>query len=185
MGSIPIRLASLAAAAGLLLAGCSDDPVPREPDPAPTSATPSPTLTPPVLPEEAKADTSSGAANFASHWLDVSDYAAWTGDTAALAAISSEDCAPCDRFVDLYDKTYADGGFYKGGRHTLSDISVAASDDGDVVLVKATSELSAGTYRETSTSEVVEVDGETNRLVYRVERVGERWVMAAMALEDE
>lgn len=184
MGSISVRLAGLVAAAGLLFAGCSDEPVPQEPDPTPTSAAPSPTLTPPVLPEEAKADTSSGAANFVMHWVKTQDYAALTGDTRPLSSISTPDCAPCGRFVELYESTYERGGFFAESERELTDLSVRASDDGDVVLVRATNELSPGVSKDDENAEVVAVDGEVNDITYRVERDRDRWVMAAMALDD-
>ena len=117
----PIRVGVvLLSAVALLLTSCSEDrPKAQAPATSQTATTPKPSgspspkeLTPPALPAAAREDTKRGAKAFARHYLDLINYAAATGDVAPLQAASSS-CSGCQEYVSLYERTYADGGFFK------------------------------------------------------------------------
>lgn len=107
----------------VLLVGCSGDPEPKEPD---ASAAPDSTATPPPLPEAATQETAEGAEAFVNHYLNVLNYAAHTGDTAALRSLSDSECGSCNNYLDVVDATHAAGGGYTGGDWKAGELSVAA-----------------------------------------------------------
>lgn len=111
------------ALAAVLLAGCSGDPKPREPDPS-GSETPEPSATPPPLPEAATQETAEGAASFVDHYLAVLNYAAHTGDTGALRALSDAECGSCETYIEVVDATHDAGGSYTGGDWSAGELSV-------------------------------------------------------------
>lgn len=115
------RLATALVTGALLLAGCSSSP--SEDEPAPTAPA-SPTDAPPTMPELALDDSPAGAEAFVRHYIDVLNHAALTGDTSALEELSSPECSGCDRYVDLFRTTYANGGYFKGGEWEIEELSI-------------------------------------------------------------
>lgn len=120
-----MKIGGLFVAAALVLTGCSSDPQPRDPSP---SATPTPTATPPSLPPQASEDTPEGAAAFVSYWVEVSNYAAATGDVDELSRISDPDCSGCQSYIDLYRDTYEAGGYFRGGDWELGELGLRTSE---------------------------------------------------------
>ena len=81
----------------LMAAGCSDDPQPKfEPSP---SDSPSQSTSDPAEPKAWEVKSEKGAVAFAKHWIDVFNAAMETGDTTALADLSSDACKSCTYFV--------------------------------------------------------------------------------------
>lgn len=158
------------ALAAVLLTGCTGAPEPREPDPA-GSTSPKPSATPPPLPEAATQETPDGAASFVDHYLEVLNYAAHTGDTDSLRALSGSECGSCEKYVDVVDATHAAGGAYTGGDWSAGPLSVAMQGDewrleGEVTTAKGTFDNGSDPPVETDPSTVVvaflvqHIDGE-------------------------
>ncbi len=104
-----MRFIALGVAAALLMAGCgSADPKEPKPTTAPTA-----TATVPTMPPEAKEDSKAGAIAFVKHYIDVFNYASNTGDVEELQKLSDPKCEGCTKYIDLYKKTYAAGGYFK------------------------------------------------------------------------
>ena len=119
----PPRTATMISAAlsALLAVGGCTEPQPLGPIEPTTTASATPTKpdtsptdpTPPTLPAAAKPNTAKGAARFAQHYIDLMNHASATGDVKPLQAKTSPECQGCDNYIDLYRKTYANGGFFK------------------------------------------------------------------------
>lgn len=174
-----------ACAAIVLLAACGQPPEPIEPKAeAATPARPTqaaPTSAPPTMPPIAKRHDEIGAANFVLYWVNVSNYAASTGDTRRLREISEPDCEGCNRYIDLYEKTYAAGGYFRGGDRSLDRISVAA-DSGRFYV---TSDVAAqsGLNRADSTSNEIPTEPERVRLRFATQQSERReWLMHDVGL---
>lgn len=172
-----------AAIAALLLASaCSGQPEVLEPDPT-ASETPSVATTPPPKPKAVDEDSEAGAATFANYWVSVSDYAASTGDTTELSRISSEECEPCQTFIELYRKTYRSGGSFSGGDQTFADVSVRRAGSGKMfVYAKVTAK--DGTFKASAKAPPRNEKGGTDSVVYTVVRAGAAWKMGHQALEE-
>ena len=174
-----------ACAAIILLAACGQPPEPIEPEaeaatPArPTQATP--TSAPPTMPPIAKRHDEIGAANFVLYWVKVSNYAASTGDTRRLREISAPDCEGCNRYIDLYEKTYAAGGYFRGGDRRLEAISVATESNRFYV----TSDVAAksGLNRADSDSSEIPTKPERVRLRYAAQQSdAQKWLLRDVGL---
>jgi len=132
-----MRFGGIVLAAALLLGACTDDPAPKEPT-GTTSATagrPTPTATLPVMPDQAKENSPEGATALVAYWVELSNYAAETGDVEALARISASDCEGCAKYIELYRTTYSNGGYFKGGAWELGDARVSHVDESYFVAV--------------------------------------------------
>lgn len=103
----------------LTLGACSSDPEPKEPKRTATSA--APTATPPTMPAQAKEDTPEGAAAFVKHYIDVFNYAASSGNTRPLRALSST-CAPCDSYATEFENTHARGDYFAKDLWTVKNV---------------------------------------------------------------
>ena len=117
-----MRSIALAIAALLLLASCSDDPEPIEPK---TSASRTPTE--PVLPDSAREDTPSGAANFVDYWVATFNYGAQTGNVELMLSHAG-DCEPCKGYAKDFRKL-APSNRAKEPVWRLSNVSVSANRD--------------------------------------------------------
>lgn len=104
--------------ASFLLSGCAID-LPIEPEPS-VSIRPT---EPPEMPDAAKGTDEDAAIAFAKHYIDVLAYAANTGDTDYLREISDPDCQGCNEYIELYEETYENGGFYRREAWRSTEIS--------------------------------------------------------------
>ena len=132
-----MRLIALLMAAALLFTGCTEDK-PREPDP---TTKPSPTATVPAMPDAAREGTDEGAIAFVKHYIDVFN----TGDVKELQKLSDPKCEACNNYIDLYEKTYADGGYFNDSDWTMSELT--AELQGQTVVVFAHVAAPPGSYR--------------------------------------
>jgi hypothetical protein len=140
--------------AGASLAGCSDDSddppdsgLPAEsevtePTSSPTDSEPTePTgPRPPQLPDAATAPGKAGAKAFVAYYIRLLNYASWTGDTQALRS-RAPDCTGCGSYARLYEKTYRNGGWFKGGAWTPIESSwlILTKNPGILIDVKVDS----------------------------------------------
>jgi hypothetical protein len=90
-----MRSFALGVAAVLLLASCTDDPDPIEPKPSVSSTQ---AATEPAMPDSAREDTPSGAANFVDYWVSTFNYGARTGNVEPMLSHAG-DCKPCKRYA--------------------------------------------------------------------------------------
>ena len=125
-----MRIIAYVVAALLLFTGCAQDQ-PKEPAP---TAKPSPTATVPSMPAAAKENTVAGAVAFVEHYIDVFNYASNTGDVKELQKLSDPKCEGCTSYIDLYKKTYADGGYFRGSDWQFSEATVDTRDGALVVF---------------------------------------------------
>lgn len=133
------RLAAGSTAVAVLLAfaaACGGSPEPQ-PLPKPSSSTsPSPSAsasaepTPPVMPEAAGAKTKAGAEAFVRHYVDVLNYATFTGDTETAQALDGGKCTSCDRMLKSIKHVYDSGGRVEGGAWTPTPVGQAPFPDG-------------------------------------------------------
>ena len=105
--------------ASFLLSGCAID-LPIEPEPS-VSIRPT---EPPEMPDAAKGTDEDAAIAFAKHYIDVLSYSARSGDTDYLRTLSSDSCEGCLDYINLYEQVYKDGGYFKRGDWTFSEIDV-------------------------------------------------------------
>jgi hypothetical protein len=84
-----------------------------------------PTQFGPTLPAKAERDSIAGAKSFVSYFVDELNYAAASGDVVGIRSASSN-CKSCEAFASLYERTYANGGYFRGFEWSiLSSISTA------------------------------------------------------------
>ena len=112
----------------MMLTGCGGDP---KADPSPTPSTPatspvSTTPSAPVMPEEAKAETSSGAIAFVKFYVDVVNHATSSGETQALADASAPACESCRSVIGKVNDLYSAGGHSEGGTWRLVEVRVTS-----------------------------------------------------------
>jgi hypothetical protein len=174
-----MRSLALAVAALMLLASCSDDPEPIEPT---ATASEQPTSAP-AMPDAAREDTPSGAATFVSYWVEVSNFASQTGDTEELTRISDKNCKGCETYIDLYEKTYAAGGYFRGSEWRLSEVQVEPR--GNEHLVFAHVDAPVGTFKTAKNSEVQRGNEENSDLVFGVSYVDDSWRLTQLGLKSE
>lgn len=162
------------ALSAVLLAGCTGEPEPREPDPT-GSTGPKPTATPPPLPEAATQETPDGAASFVDHYLEVLNYAAHTGDTDSLRALSGSECGSCEKYIDIVDTTYKSGGAYEEGDWSVADVQV--SDQGTYWTVTGPVTTAGGRKRDDTNSKFQETSGSTTDMEFVLVRDTGSWRM--------
>ena len=70
----------------------------------------------PVLPEVAKTETKEGLEAFARYWFQLLSYGYETGDATQISALTSSDCAMCERAKEVQQGWHSDGRWLEGGR---------------------------------------------------------------------
>ena len=85
--------------------------------------------TPPGLPPGKTAD----AETFLRYWIDTLDYAAKTGDTGALMAVSSPDCVQCGGIIRFIRSVYAKDGKIVGAGWRFIEVAVISRHGGSLV----------------------------------------------------
>jgi hypothetical protein len=86
-----MRSFALAIATLVMVSSCTHDPGPIEPT---ESAPPDQAPTEPTMPDSAKENTPSGAANFVDYWVSTFNYGAQTGIVEPMLS-SAGACKPC------------------------------------------------------------------------------------------
>lgn len=181
-----MRRLVLACAALACLVGCSGQPDPIEPTSGSsskprTSPGPISTLTPPALPKLAERNDATGAANFVLYWVKVSNYAALTGDTELLRSISSPDCEGCNRYIELYERTYAAGGYIRGASEQMSNVM---SEQGESeTYTRATLSSPDGKFKPARSARVQQTPAESVTVVFASRRSRTAWIMTQVGLD--
>lgn len=163
------------ALAAVLLAGCSGQPAPREPD-STEGASPEATTTPPPLPEAATQETAEGAASFVDYYLAVLNYAAHTGDTSPLRAVSRSDCEGCADYIRHYEERAEAGGRIEGGEFSAGEITVTQYGTDTSLQTKLL--IDAGAVSETAESDQKQFDASTETVTFIARHEGGSWSMA-------
>ena len=135
------------------------------------------------MPPMAKRHDAIGAANFVLYWVKVSNYASHTGDTARLSEISEPTCRGCGSYIDLYEKTYAQGGYFKGSDWRITNVSVEGETD--EVLVHAHVIASEGVYRRSRSAPIETGNDEDSDLVFVARQSNGEWKVSQLGLESE
>ena len=117
-----MRSFALAIAALVLLSSCTDEPEPIEPK---DTASPSQAPTEPAMPDSAKEDTPSGAANFVDYWVSTFNYGAQTGDVDPMLSRAGE-CKPCRGYAKDF-RALTEDRRASGPAWTLTNVRVGAS----------------------------------------------------------
>lgn len=173
-----MKIGGLFVAAALVLTGCSSDPQPRDPTPSPT---PTSTATPPPLPPQASEDTPEGAAAFVSYWVEVSNYAAATGDVDELSRISDPDCSGCQSYIDLYRDTYEAGGYFRGGDWELGEVTVTDRSGPLIVFAPVTSDVPK--FKTDRDADETSGEPEDSRLTFVLGRPDEAWTLTTLEIQ--
>lgn len=160
----------------VLVGGCSSDPEPKEPKPSAK-----PTITAPTMPAQAKENTPEGASAFVGYYVKALNYASNTGDVADLVQLSSDSCAGCASYIDLYRAVYKDGGFFKDSDWKLGDLDVTMGEGQAVVFGTVTSP--PGTYAKDSHSSPKPGESENSDLTFIVKRSGAGWTLETLELQ--
>src|SRR5689334_5309504 len=116
----------LAVVVGVLcfaVAGCGGSPEPKSLPKKSPSPSASRSVTPPVMPDAAKETTKAGATAFVRHYVDVLNYATFTGDTEPAHSLDGGKCKSCERMLASIESIYSAGGHVEGGAWTPTPVS--------------------------------------------------------------
>ena len=75
------------------------------------------------MPAEASGTSPAAAKAFVRHYFEQINYAALTGDTAPLRALSADDCESCDAIASNVERIYGDGGHMETDGWNLTVVS--------------------------------------------------------------
>ena len=174
-----MRIVAYVVAALLLFAGCAQDQ-PKEPVP---TAKPSPTATVPSMPAAAQENTVAGAVAFVEHYIDVFNYASNTGDVKELQKLSDPACDGCTEYINLYKKTYTDGGYFKNSDWELSKLS--AENQNSILLVFADMTSLGVVYRKTQTGKEQKGNHESSKLAFVPKLSPTGWKLQEFELQKD
>jgi hypothetical protein len=135
------------------------------------------------MPARAAKNNPSGAANFVAYWVEVSNYAARSGDVTDLSSISAKTCGGCQTYIRLYQETYAKGGYFKGSDWKISNVEVEAGKSEHLVFAHV--DAPVGEFKRTAASKVKHGNAEDSDLVFGVTWTGSSWRMTQLGLESE
>jgi hypothetical protein len=167
MRTVAPRLAVGSIAAGLLLSGCGGSPEPS-PLPKPTesvspSASAGASPLAPALPEAARAKTKAGAVAVVRYFLAALNYSGQVGDTSVLRTAYVDLCTKCEGMADGIDKTYAAGGYYRGGDWLTRRVKFYRIQ-GDVAILDAAVDYTAQTWLKSADARPTEFKASGNHL---------------------
>lgn len=132
------------------------------------------------MPAQAKENSPEGASAFVQHYIDVSNYAASTGDVEELSRLSDSRCTGCQEYVELYRDTYSAGGYFKGGNWELDDLKLDFGPGETFVDAHLTAPT--GRYKASSGMPEESAKEENTEISFGVVRRGELWVTSQMGL---
>jgi hypothetical protein len=181
-----------------VLTGCSDDE--KEPpdsglpsktettDPTTPASSTTPTPTepsatgpqPPALPAAAKADTKQGAQAFVAYYIKLLNYASLTGDGSSLLKYGPQ-CRVCKSEARFYDKTYRNGGWFKGGIWTPDPRTWFITPSGRGFFVAVNVDTAPGKQRVRRGGEVTRFRADRLRINAQITRDGNRWQVSSLS----
>lgn len=148
---------------------------------AQTTATPSPAEpTPPAIPALAKEYSKEGAKAFVAWFIRSLNHAANSGDVSQLKR-ASDDCEGCNRYMDLYRKTYAQGASFTDPGWKPVSWFLRGSDGGYVVLTVV--DAPAATYYPADGGKPREGTDDEFSLRFTVTRRAGQWVVTSLTGE--
>ena len=132
----------LATACAIAVAGCSADPDDQPTDATPASPTPTDDqteppanqVTEPTLPADAEGGSIRSAKAFVGYYIDLLNYASFTGDTKAFDRLASPACGLCADYSDLFHSIWDDGGFLRSSGMTIERLGVTHADSRTTAL---------------------------------------------------
>jgi len=158
------RTAAAVLAAGLLLAGCSDDP---EPIFEPTE-TPSPTESSPTAEPEAQSPE-----DFIREWLVLQRDMQNTGDVDAYLA-ASRGCSSCESAASIVTDYYAAGGYVRTKGRSL--IALTPIDEGKTYDLKVRSAPTK--YKESADAPVQGFPGGVSTYRVTLRQTDSGWILS-------
>lgn len=161
------RATAAVLAAGLLLAGCSDDPEPRF-DP---TESPSPTESSTSAAPEAQSPE-----DFIREWFELNTEMQNTGETEAFRA-ASKPCARCEDMAEQVETIYRDGGSISIDGQEVLRVKVGARSV-DQKQFQVTVDASPTRLVEASGQEAQVLPGGRSTYEVTVVRKGDSWAMS-------
>src|SRR5699024_1838385 len=110
-------------------------------------------------------------------------YAARTGDTSKLTRPSTQTCEGCQEYIDLYEKVYSNGGYYKEGEWTLSDFDFRSGKADDARAISAHVRVAPGRRKAGDDDSEVNEKAEEYRLLFNIQ-VSDSVVLEIERLEN-
>lgn len=164
------RTTAAVLAAGLLLAGCSDDPEPRfEPTESPSPAESSSSAAP----------ESQSPEDFIREWFELNTEMQNTGETDAFLA-ASKDCATCSDLADRVDRIYTAGGAIRIRWQRVVRVSLGSRSK-TIKQYEVVTETSPTVYRESAGAKTERYEGGQASYVMTVVRdKHQRWHMESV-----
>jgi hypothetical protein len=204
---VSIRRSVVAAVAAALattvtLTGCGDDEEPKTYDPglpsesevtnstepSPTSSDPTPTEPSPtgpqepLMPDAAKASGKQGAKAFVAYYIELLNYASWTGDTTAVREYGPR-CRGCRADANLFESTYREGGWFKGGKWTPVPSSWAVLPRNPGYFVGVNIDAAKGEQRRRRGGEITRFLADRIHRDFHLVRAGQKWRITYMEAE--
>jgi hypothetical protein len=121
--------------------------------------------------------TKAGANAFVEYYIDLVNYARKTGHSEPLLAHAGG-CQGCSNFADLYQRTYAAHGYFRGAGWSIR--TTIPLDNGRAYQVLAVIDVAPGRYRESSSAEVEEMSAKELQFRFVVSRDSEGWLINEM-----
>jgi hypothetical protein len=163
----------LAVAAALLLASCTDDPEPIEPEPTKAEQTA------PAMPETAKAESPKGQIAFVRHVVSVLNFAVDSGATEELEDLFDPECEACGKYVARVHSDNADQGDVEGFKWRVTEGRVL---DGD--LVEASIEAAPYRKKDPETGDSTQVEAARYELGFKLENRNSRWLVTDLFIPE-
>lgn len=174
-----MRIIAILVAAALPLAGCgSADPKEPKPTVAPTVTA---TAAAPSMPPEAKDKTVQGAAEFVRFYVEILNFAASTGNTEKLAAISDPDCEGCSTYIELYRTTYKNGGFYQNSKWHLTGIRPDTQEGQPLIFADV--HIPAAIFKTGANEPIQHGKSEDSKLTFVPRLIGGSWHLKELGLQ--
>jgi hypothetical protein len=191
-----VRWLTTGALLAALVAGCGGEssPTPAPPASQSTSASsptqaaqpaqtaqPTESATPPAEPAEVRGSSRAAAASFVRYYIQLINYAGTSGDVLQLRQYSSRKCVSCERLIELFEKTYHQGGYFH--THGWSPKSLLVAQLGSRRNWLADTEIAAAAvhWRASQTKPKKFVGSETLHYRLRIRYEGDRhWKMIEM-----
>lgn len=165
-----MRLIAALTCAVLLLAGCTGEPEPKAPE---GTATPTVTAKPPEMPAIAREQSSEGATAFLQYYVEVLNFAATTGNVDELKRLSSSDCSGCQKYIDLYVDTYADGGWFREGEWSFTEVRVRSTGSGWFLTTDMA--FDGGSFKVDGAADEQVSEASHDLLTFVLDRSGDAW----------
>ncbi|MBC9225341.1 hypothetical protein GL325_03305 [Aeromicrobium sp. 636] len=163
-----ILATAVVASLALSLGACSEDD-PRPADPTSAATTPAnPDATLPPMPAGARDATPGGVTKFVHHYVAVLNYSALTGDVREMETLSGPACESCMNYIDLFRKTYEDGGHFRGGAWSFDGAKVRFTTAKEPGYVTAIVRIAPGEQKLTDGAPETETGAKESVLTFEV-----------------